>query len=871
MSGPQGGSSQETVELRVHGVSGTPAEDMLDCPTEFLRQEAGDKHAGFYRCRPCDCDDENRTGGRPVREAYSWGGLTSGSATRALWLLFLPFILVNLAHWMLPPSKEGREPARAAVTWMRLIALSLSLTLMLAAVQVAVDIVGWQCMAVARCSNKLGPLSGLVYASDGTRVAVSALPVALMLGMLLFLGRANPGSGGTGEKSAEDVDFDESMGAVDEAQPQEGEGALKEATPDSAVLAKDVPLKETNFWSSDPSVRRLRACHVMAWATGLGAVILFAPVRYLEAWHAMWWACVILFGVNVAVLLASIAFTWATPITARGGPSADEWDKRIAFMKWSSVALLAATLIVVGCTKTPDHPPTHLPGLRYTVYGLLATQGLMLIALFAATARCMNIKYLRRGIARVPRALVWPAPQLISWLRKEEPTAVKDDGWAPTLNGFAAPLLATIAVLAAGGFSTGIGLWSAQYLGSPVPSTKAAQCLVGFRAKIVEGPNAGAASLIDQCNEIKKQQAAELPSTIDVQIANYDADTPLIVPPAYFVAALVFFGLLVTLVGAGLLIWFVAVRKWTTEARTAVEGDYLSDQDNQRIRAIARSRAVASLTDFAPSILARLTGLAVLSMLSLGVPFTFIYFAAGFDQVPITVPVLSNLSVASISATAAGVVAIAAVAFRNRKQRRVVGILWDVITFWPRANHPLTPPCYAQRTVPDLKNQLKCLTPDDGKRVVLAAHSQGTIIAAATLLQEDVRHSDRVALLTFGCPLRRLYGRNFPAYFGKHSMDYLADKQKKQWLNLWSATDPIGAWVFKEGEPVRPTSLDPLTFTYDLGVIDHRLLDIVRLTPRPRGMDEPICGHSGFWTRDEYQGAVDSLIATRGRADGIGK
>jgi hypothetical protein len=173
--------------------------------------------------------------------------------------------------------------------------------------------------------------------------------------------------------------------------------------------------------------------------------------------------------------------------------------------------------------------------------------------------------------------------------------------------------------------------------------------------------------------------------------------------------------------------------------------------------------------------------------------------------------------------------------------------------------------------VPDLKNQLKCLTPDDGKRVVLAAHSQGTIIAAATLLQEDVRHSDRVALLTFGCPLRRLYGRNFPAYFGKHSMDYLADKQKNQWLNLWSATDPIGAWVFKEGDPVRPTSLDPLTFTYDLGVIDHRLLDIVRLTPRPRGMDEPICGHSGFWTRDEYQGAVDSLIATRGRADGIGK
>jgi hypothetical protein len=154
--------------------------------------------------------------------------------------------------------------------------------------------------------------------------------------------------------------------------------------------------------------------------------------------------------------------------------------------------------------------------------------------------------------------------------------------------------------------------------------------------------------------------------------------------------------------------------------------------------------------------------------------------------------------------------------------------------------------------------------------VVLSAHSQGSIIAAATLLQKDV-DSRQVALLTFGCPLRRLYGRNFPAYFGKHTMESLAAKQERQWLNLWATTDPIGSWVLTEGEPVRPTSREPLKFTFDLGVIDHRLLDTFSLTAGVRGRQEQVCGHSGFWTRKEYLGAVDALAAPDGRADGVGQ
>jgi len=45
-------ASGTVVELRVHGVSGTPPEALLSCPTEFLEEVAGDKSAGFYRRQP---------------------------------------------------------------------------------------------------------------------------------------------------------------------------------------------------------------------------------------------------------------------------------------------------------------------------------------------------------------------------------------------------------------------------------------------------------------------------------------------------------------------------------------------------------------------------------------------------------------------------------------------------------------------------------------------------------------------------------------------------------------------------------------------------------------------------------------------------
>ena len=76
-------------------------------------------------------------------------------------------------------------------------------------------------------------------------------------------------------------------------------------------------------------------------------------------------------------------------------------------------------------------------------------------------------------------------------------------------------------------------------------------------------------------------------------------------------------------------------------------------------------------------------------------------------------------------------------AWSNPAKRRTIGVLWDVGTFWPRSYHPLCPPCYAERAVPDLQRRMWWLHDNDG-RVMLVAHSQGTVLAVAALAQTGV-------------------------------------------------------------------------------------------------------------------------------------
>jgi pimeloyl-ACP methyl ester carboxylesterase len=150
------------------------------------------------------------------------------------------------------------------------------------------------------------------------------------------------------------------------------------------------------------------------------------------------------------------------------------------------------------------------------------------------------------------------------------------------------------------------------------------------------------------------------------------------------------------------------------------------------------------------------------------------------------------------------------------------------------------------------------LTAADDTHVVLVSHSQGTLIAAATLLQDDEELANRVALLTFGSPLRRLYARNFPAYFGTGALPRLRQRTPRRWINLWARTDPIGSWVQDDRDRSMQAALED---------VDYRLLDVVSLAVGPDGTYPPICGHSGFWRRPEYRDAVN-MLETSLLADG---
>jgi hypothetical protein len=767
-------------EIRVHGVSGTPPEALLRLPRELIELDTGDGVAGFYKPRfdlvPDGGEDDDRVSDESPRwrravQAYSWGGLTSGPASRAVWVLFLPFILINLAHWMLP---QVTRPAAASmsVRLLRMLGLSLTLTLMLAAAVVTMDVAGWQCAALDSCVAQLGPASVLGGQHPGARVAFSAIPVLIVIVVLWKLGQ--------------------------EDQRRVG------IPPDPADASSRSPLEQNEFWAGDPSVARLRACHVAAWASTLGALALAPTLRYGIEWSRP--AALLLLGPDGLVLLAAVVATWFNRATGRGTAEGDEapaWvTVGLSWLRWAALVLVAGSLLVVGFGPMRDGEipvPSHLPALRGAIYVLLAVQVVLLAALFG------SVVWSQRGRRQAYRA-----------------------GFTPTLRGYTAPVVATLGWLIGVSFSVGVTLMVAVYLGDPVVSTANAKREYQSRAAILADP---AASFADH-------------------VKAFDTEAALIVPPPYLWSAAANIVVVVAVVLTVVYAWRRLVPTWAKAQLPEVEAETEGD-DPAQAKVVASARGWAALTDRGVGIVA---GLVAFTVLLIAIS-AIVYFSTTFDYVPGLNAAFTKVSVLITSGLAAAFVGLAVRAFRDRQLRRVVAVLWDVITFWPRANHPLTPPCYGERVVPELLLHTRSLISDgpQQKRVVIAAHSQGTIIAAAALLLADATTCDRVGLLTFGCPLRRLYARNFPNYFGHYALSSVRMAEDGRWINLWALSDPIGGYVFDHQN--RDLAIAPDT-------VDVRILDTTTLAANPDGTHEPICGHSGFWTRHEYE---DAMTVIEGR------
>ena len=434
-------------ELRVHGVSGTAPEAVLEHPN--VVRVAGYTQAGFLR-RWSEARSVSADTARSRREAYSWGGLTSGDNTRALWLLLLPFMLLNVAFFMAPSRRPPDPPGEVATpstarrrdrfsaAVQRLLALSFTATFALTGVSVAMDLVGWQCAAGRSgddvCGTSwLGWLAWSWLDRPGRQLSVTALLPLAVIGLLWWAAR-------TTWRNLEATEVAQSV--ADDA------------------LDVRTPLEDRAMWNGRAAVRRLRALHV---ATGMAVPGVFALTPFVpgDPRHPASWPVVVVLVLLLVLLALAVVQASRRTTGSRTRGTADpggaqrqreqqehaERTDRFRRLPWVALALTALAL-GIAATQPPVPAAGTLPWLVGTVQWLFVGQAVLLVLLLVA---CL---LLRPSRAEVGAPACGPGGR---------PVVV-----GPAWRGLGMPGIALLAWVLAGGFSSGVILRAAQTLGTPV-------------------------------------------------------------------------------------------------------------------------------------------------------------------------------------------------------------------------------------------------------------------------------------------------------------------------------------------------------------------------------------------------------------------
>lgn len=736
------------LELLVHGVGGATPEKMLNDPRTV--RITGDDTAAVFR-RADDADAEDRPAdpqGAPVREAYVWCNLTSGNGTRALWLLLLPFMVVNLAHWMRPTARNRQRTVRLYGLLVRLAGLTLTVLLVAAACEVALDLTAWQCAGTRACAEAhswLGFLSptgsdGGWWSEPGRRLALAAVVPAALTGLLWFLSRRTWIAYEAQRPMAHD--------------PEPAEENIRTA------------LGRPGFWYGRRLVARLRAAHTAAGLLTVAAALGSAAVRHdreaggpaaLEALARL---------LDAALVAGAVAVVWVVCRRGRSERRLDqELDARLVrLLPGGALALLVLTAVYAGWSRPGWRSAGRLPG--DTAFGTLALlQGVIVIALAA-------VAHLLYRAHPDPRA---------------------------AMCGFGGPAVAMLACALGGVMSGGVSQRVADWLDGTGGTIEGPPVLLTWQASVIPAVLLVVLGLVGRLAR----------RTLQLRRAELDA----------------------------------------------VEQDYAGESmDVARTRRIAVTRAMAALTDRAP----RIVGITSAVTLALGA--AALVGAQVTDDTPGEAAHGSYAVVQGAADTAQALgswligvgfllfVTWGRRAYKDPAARRTIGILWDVGTFWPRAAHPFAPPCYAERAVPDLTWRMATWTEETGGRLVISGHSQGSVLAAAAAWQLKPSVRGRVALLTYGSPLERLYGRWFPAHFGPAALTSL-HHDVACWRNLYRLTDPIGGPVHLPGdcgpEVDRAPLKDPLAYG--------------RTKKHP--LPAPILGHSDYQADPAFAEEREELLA----------
>src|SRR5215472_16210358 len=365
-------TDERVTELRIHGVSGSNGPTMLEHPTAL--QVAGDTITGFdRRWNPGG-------GGRPSvgwkLEAYSWGGLTERPLASASWLVLAPFMIYNLAHFMLPaepdkdlrqlkqprPESEPELEAKLEPGWrlqlargvLRLLALAATLQFVTAAATVTVSTVAWQ---AAGHPGVLPQWMGWYsHLPPGWRVAIALLSVGAVVAVLWVI-------------------------SVKTANRYEARTSRT-----SHGSWSRWRLTEPGFWKGALLVSRQRVIHATA---------ALAAAALLVAWRAgdpAWpHQVALLFS---AVVLAVAAVLVALPVSDRhnvsvvGNPSE---TARIGWWWWvllgaGVVAILGSAAVSGWTNKSTDPQSGMFPGMSGFLLWLLIAQLALLLVFGVAVA-----------------------------------------------------------------------------------------------------------------------------------------------------------------------------------------------------------------------------------------------------------------------------------------------------------------------------------------------------------------------------------------------------------------------------------------------------------------------------------------------------
>ncbi|ROP36531.1 hypothetical protein [Saccharothrix texasensis] len=813
---------EDVVELRVHGVSGTPPEAMLGDP--FPTPVAGDDVARFLRA------------GKPVRalsngrprtvEAFHWGRFTSGGASRALWLVLIPFAILNLARYALLGASRFAEAV------LRLLGLVLTGMLVAATAYASLELLVRQCAGTATCrAERLGFFDGWPF---GAMLLVGLVPPGLVITVLWWFGRQ--------------TFLYEPKGTHHVWETRTGS------------------LGDYAFWHTSPRTPVLRDAHVAAACAVVG--VLYAGALRTEQpdrpADALSWA---------VVGLGAVVLGWAVGCVVM---SPDRREVNSRALKWASVVylLLAVGAATASLWRVPVEASgsvTPLAGFEVVTNTLSASAMLLLVVLLGA---CVRLRRSARGVELM----------------------VADKRFRPLWHGYAAVVIAAVATTLAVGFSGGLAYRVVDWVGDPVPDAGrpglvlSTSYLVGaglWGVLAIAFPLLVApvvAAMVRQVSSALVFAAGSVAAAAAVALRWTPA------PGWAFWAAVVLAGLLYAIGTVSCTRHAIGVA-----VREGVVADYPGRPDRPGVGKVALTQRLASAKyryHWLLGAVALLGGVLVaagggLALARLAHPGRRDAPPPGLADWLSTVPAreLGALGSLVVSGVVLVLLLLGVRTWQNPRMRTVVGIVWDLVAFWPRLAHPICPPPYGGRATIELTSRAVRLAGHHGVgAVVLSGHSQGSVVcvAALSLLRREserpdpadgeryIRQADavaalrRVGLVTYGSQLQWAYSRLFPHYLGHAELARLHDDLGDRWWNVHRLTDPLGGPVQVWPETAEERlSADPKLWGVRCGN-DVRLRDPEFLDPDPDVVASPLRGHSDYYDDpvfDEVVARVADAVA----------